>query len=285
MFCAASQVQLDVEKEAVVEVLNTFNKLEPIKAVLFANSLWQETPELLINRDRFWKYSLHGINPHNLDMYDTELRSVDEILEYIKSESIYCIERDGKYINFAPTPLKKYFSSDKIHGEYFAYGKYYEIDFEPKIDDLEYLRSFKFQDLTYRGTVEFRSVCEQPVSEIMGAAAFHAGLIEYVHELNDLLESDNVIYGHGYSPTELRALFSRRELPDFVDRSKLSELIDSVLNLAEKGLKKRSFGEEKFLQPLYHRARNLYSPARQIIDGLDSGVPIEYYINEFANLN
>lgn len=284
MFCAASQVQLDVEKETAAEVLNTFNRLEPLKAVVFANSLWSETPELLINRDRFWKYSLHGINPHNLDMYDTELNSVEEIIEYIKSESIYCLERDGKYINFPPTPLREYFSSDNIKGEYFENGEYHTIKFEPRIEDLEYLRSFKFQDLTYRGTVEFRSVCEQPVSEIMAVSAFHAGLIENIHELTRLLERDKVIYGHGYTPTELRVMFSRRKLPDFVNRPKLTELLLEVLDLANDGLYKRGFNEKKFLIPLYHRARNLYSPARQILDGLEAGVPIEYYIKEFSSL-
>ncbi|MFQ9792099.1 MAG: hypothetical protein ACLRX7_01780 [Acutalibacteraceae bacterium] len=43
---------------------------------------------------------------------------------------------------------------------------------------MEYLRSYKFEDLTFRGTIEYRSACCQPVSECMCVAAFHVGLQE-----------------------------------------------------------------------------------------------------------
>ena len=41
-----------------------------------------------------------------------------------------------------------------------------------------WLRPFKFADLTQRGTIEFRSVCEQPVRDALAPAAFHAGRAE-----------------------------------------------------------------------------------------------------------
>ena len=82
----------------------------------------------------------------------------DEIVRYIKSMSLYCVEREGKYINFSPVVLSKYFSSDRIKGEYFDGNRYREITFHPEISDLQHLLSFKFEDLTFRGTVEFRSV-------------------------------------------------------------------------------------------------------------------------------
>ena len=279
LFCAASQVQLDVQADTVVDTLNVFAKLEPLKALLFANSIYGD---LLCSRDHFWKHSLHGLNPHNVDTYETKLHSVDELIAYIRSMSIYCLERDGKYINFPPTPLEEYFSSESITGEYFDGQQYRSITFAPQLSDIAYLRSYKFEDLTYRGTIEFRSVCEQPVSEIMAPAAFHAGLMEMVPELSALLDADKSIYQQGYSPAELRELFVCRELPDFLDKEAASALILQVLDLAKEGLKKRGMEEEHFLEPLYHRARYLFSPARQMAEGLEAGVPVEEYILDYA---
>lgn len=284
LFSCSTQVQIDVDEDIAVETLNTFSKLEPLKSLILANSLWGKHNEVLCSRDNFWKNSLHGHNRHNVDMYDVEFSSIDEIAEYIKSMSIYCVERGDKYINFAPTPLREYFASQQIIGEYFDGEGYREISFEPRIEDIEYLRSFKFEDLTYRGTVEFRSVCEQPVSEIMCSAALHTGLMKNLRELTKLLENDTVIYHKGYSAAELREIFNRRGLPDFLDKAEMSALLIKVLDIARGGLVKRGYGEEKFLEPLYHRAKHLYSPARQMADALDAGVPLEQFIEDYAKL-
>ena len=84
MFSSASQVQLDVTKETAPQVINTFNQLEPIKALLFSNAvLLHENEDLLCCRDMLWENSTHGINPHNVGMYDCEIKSVDDILNYI----------------------------------------------------------------------------------------------------------------------------------------------------------------------------------------------------------
>ena len=91
-------------------------------------------------------------------MYGLEFESIDEIIFYIRSMSLYCVERDGKYVNFHPIPLAEYFSTEEIAGEYFDGEQYQPIIVHPEISDIQYLRSFKFEDLTFRGTVEFRSV-------------------------------------------------------------------------------------------------------------------------------
>lgn len=284
LFSCASQVQMDVEERNLVETLNTFTKLEPLKALIFANSLWGEEQELFCSRDMLWRRSLHGLNRHNVDMYGVELESIDEIVSYIRSMSLYCVEREGKYINFRPIPLMEYFASDEITGEYFDGERYRQIRIHPDISDLQYLRSFKFEDLTFRGTVEFRSVCEQPVKEIMASGAFHAGLMENLHPLTELLEHDGVIYHKGYNASELRRMFVKRELPELFDWKETSRLIIKVLELARNGLQKRGFGEETFLEPLYRRAECLLSPAREMAEGLRAGKSMEDYIEEYGRL-
>lgn len=282
LFSCASQVQLDVSRSDLLEVLHTFTRLEPLKAVLFANSYAAERPEYLLNRDDLWDYSLHGLNPHNTGMLRTELRSLDEVVAYIRSMSLYCLERDGKYINFSPTELDRYFESPEICGEYFDGETYREITFTPRAEDLEYLRSFKLEDLTFRGTVEFRSVCSQPVCEAFTSAAFHTGLMRVLPQLTELLDEDTVLYHHGYDPADLRRMFNQKEWPSFAEPDALRGLLLRVLELAEQGLKERNRGEEHFLEPLYLRAERLLSPARQLCDGLQAGKTMEFFIQEYA---
>ncbi len=283
LFSCASQIQLDLEKESMLDVLNSFNRLEPLKALLFANSPYEDE---LCARDYFWRHSSHGINPKNVDMYEADLKNIEELLDYIASESMYCLDKKGKYMNFAPIPLLSYVEQEQIHAEYYnsEKGAYEVIDFVPELSDLKDLRSFKFEDVTFRGTVELRSVCEQPVSEIMSPAAFHTGLMEEIPALSTLLSDQSPLYKDGKSPMELRRLYVKRELPDSVCRKEISGLLQEVLALAEKGLKKRGRGEEVFLKPLYRRAELLLSPAREMTEGLSEGKELEYYIRKFAEL-
>lgn len=284
LFSCASQIQMDVEEEMLVETLNTFTKLEPFKALILANSPWGKDQEFLCYRDILWRNSLHGLNRHNVDMYGLEFESVEEILLYIQSMSLYCVERNGKYINFRPVPLTEYFSSEEIKGEYFDDERYQEVRIHPELTDLQYLRSFKFEDLTFRGTVEFRSVCEQPVKEIMTSAALHAGLMESIHSLTELLVEDHIVYHKGYNASELRRMFVKKDLPDIFDWKEVSSLVIKILEIARDGLHKRGFGEEKYIDPLYRRAESLLSPAREMAEGLQAGRSLEDYIEEYGRL-
>ena len=278
LFSCASQVQLDAERNDLVHTLNTFTKLEPIKALLFANSRFDadEHHRFAVSRDYLWRQSMHGINPHNVDDYNTRLHSIDEVISYIESMSLYCTERDGKYINFPPILLDDYFERESVTGTYWSneYNELREITFRPEISDIDYLRSFKFNDLTFRGTIEFRSVCEQPVSDAFSVAAFHAGLKRRVGELSELLDGDREIYQQGYSVGELRRMFVMRDIPGFLDRSHASDMMIRILDLAEDGLRERGFGEGKYLQPLYRRAELFTNPAREEIHSLDEGASI-----------
>ncbi len=283
MFSSASQVQLDVKKDDIIKVINTFNRLEPVKAVLFSNSvLLGENEDLLCSRDMLWENSTHGINPHNVGMFDREFGSIDELVEYISSASIYCVERDGHYINFAPTNLYEYFNTGRITGEYDDKGTKISYEFTPKESDLEYLRTFKFEDLTFRGTIEFRSCCCQPIDDAMTVAAFHIGLLERTDELKKLIDSDTVLYHNGLTASELRSQLVHSTLPAFTDEDGLYKLIRNILDLCRDGLEQRGYGEEKYLEPLYKRAENRTNPAKTMLSRLRSGDTLEGLIRQYA---
>ena len=281
-YTSASQIQTDVFYDELITVINAFRKLEPYKALLFANSIHPNEPEYLCSRNMLWEYSMQGYNPHNIGMFDDDLKDVNELLEYIKTTSIYCTMRDGRYINFRPTIINDYLKMDKITGEYFNGKEYQSIEFKPGIEDLKYLRSFKFEDLTFRGTIEFRSMCCQPISDSMVIAAFHMGLIDRADELDEMLREDKVLYTHGYNAVELQKLMSKVTLPAFINREELKKRLVQILDMADAGLKKRGYGEEIYLTPLYERAESLLSPARKMYEGIKAGKSVEDFIKSFS---
>ena len=284
MFSSASQVQLDVTKETAPQVINTFNKLEPIKALLFNNSvLLGENEDLLCCRDMLWENSTHGINHHNVGMYDCEIKSVDDILNYISTTAIYCVERDGKYLNFRPVNILEYFNTETLTGEYLDNGEIRSMEFHPQPEDISYLRTFKTEDLTYRGTIEFRSGCCQPISDVMTVAAFHTGLLDKTAELSELMENDRSLYNNGYNAVELRKQLVCRELPSYIDTDGLYGLAKAVLDLCKTGLTERGFGEEIYLEPLYERVEKRTNPARSMLERLKSGVHIDEIRKEYGH--
>ncbi|MBR6337638.1 MAG: glutamylcysteine synthetase [Ruminococcus sp.] len=281
-FTSASQVQLDVERESLIDTINAFTLLEPYKALLFANSYLPEYPEYLCARNMLWEHSMQGFNPHNVGMFGSRLQSVDELIEYIKSQSVYCTMRDGRYIDFKPTAVKDYFTLGQVRGEFFDGEKYIITEFTPDESDLKYLRTFKFEDLTFRGTIEYRSSCTQPIKDVMTVAAFHTGLSGRLEELTALVESDRTLYRHGFTPVQLQDMLSKRELPGFIDKQQLSRQLIRILDIAAAGLKDRQKGEEKFLKPLYTRAEKLTNPAKEMLRGLESDTSMDEFIELYS---
>ena len=284
-FSSASQVQLDVSHDELLKTIRAFTRVEPVKALLFSNSvLLGELDDIICARDMFWEDSTHGINPHNVGMYECDFYDESELLDYIASTSIYCAERDGKYINFEPVQILEYFNREEITGEYYdnEEGAYKTITVKPQTSDINYLRTFKFEDLTFRGTIEFRSCCAQPLRDTMTVAAFHLGLQQKLDELDDLLEKDNVLYHHGYTPNELRHLFVRRKYPAYLDLEDLKSLTTKILELASSGLKERGFGEEVYLEPLFNRIKRKRNPALDTIEALKGGKTLEEIIEEYS---
>ena len=286
MFSSASQVQLDVNKENLIQTINVFSKIEPIKALLFSNSvLYGENNQFTCFRDALWEYSTHGVNPHNIGVYDVDFKDIDGLQSYLESLNMYCVMRDGAYINFSSINLLEYFSKEYVHGEIYCRGHYREIDIKPCVNDIKYLRPFKFINLTFRGTVEFRSICTQPINDSMCVAAFHLGLKDKLDELEEIIENDEVIYHKGYTAGELRKLLIQDKIPEFINQKELSGLARNIVDLAADGLGERGIGEEIFLKPLYERIKNHSNPGKDIIQSIQNGMEIEEIIRDYGKLD
>ena len=286
MFSSASQVQIDVHKDNLVRTINVFSKIEPIKALLFSNSvLVDENKHRTCFRDVLWEYSTHGVNPHNIGMYNVDFKDIGDLQAYLESLNIYCVMRDGSYINFESMNLLDYFSKDNVTGEVYDKGEYREIEIKPLISDIEYLRPFKFINLTFRGTVEFRSVCTQPISDSMSVAAFHVGLKDKLDELEELITNDTVIYHKGYTATELRKLLIKDDIPAFINMDELCKLSKDVVDISKQGLQERGIGEEIFLKPLYERIKCRTNPGKNMIIKLNDDTSLETMIEEYGKIS
>lgn len=286
MFSSASQVQLDVNKQDLIQTINVFSKIEPIKALLFSNSvLYGENNQFTCFRDALWEYSTHGVNPHNIGVYDVDFNDIDDLQSYLESLNMYCVMRDGAYINFPSINLLEYFSKEYVRGEIYCRGHYREIDIKPCVNDIKYLRPFKFINLTFRGTVEFRSICTQPINDSMCVAAFHLGLKYKLDELEEIIETDEVIYHKGYTAGELRKLLIQDKIPEFINQKELSGLARNIVDLASDGLRQRGIGEETFLKPLYERIKNHSNPGKNIIQSVQKGMKIEEIIRDYGKLD
>ena len=127
-------------------------------------------------------------------------------------------------------------------------------------------------------------MCTQPISDVLTVAAFHLGLKNKLKELKEFIDEDYVIYHKGYTQTELRKLFCRRILPGFVDRDKVYERLETLLDIARIGLLERGLGEEIFLDSLYKRVKEKSNPAIHLLDELKAGHSIEDIIKEYGKL-
>lgn len=105
-----------------------------------------------------------------------------------------------------------------------------------------------------------------------------------IEELSDILNNDEVIYRNGYTPAELRKLFVKSKLPDFVDVDKLYKLAKRIVDLSSKGLTERGLSEEVFLTPLYERISRRTNPAKSLYDMLERGHKLEEIINYYSEI-
>ena len=246
-FICGSQVQLDVSSSNYLRVINAFTQIEAAKAYLFANSEFSGADwDTKISRDIFWEESMHGIYPENVGVNARLFKDENDFFDYLDHSAIFTAERDGETYYFYPIRAKDYLGTPEIHA--FALdGR--EILLFPQEKDFKTHRSYQYQDLTTRGTIEFRSVCTQPLNRTFAATAFHLGLLLNLDKLEAYLQSAPFFTTFGRDYKSLRRQFSKKMLTD-EEETAIVEFSKELLFLAEEGLEKRGKQEMTYLQPL-----------------------------------
>ena len=246
-FICGSQVQLDVSKSNYLRVINAFTQIEAAKAYLFANSEFSGADwDTKISRDIFWEESMHGIYPENVGVNARLFKDENDFFDYLDYSAIFTAERDGQTYYFNPIQARDYLTTPEIQA-FTLNGD--EVLIYPQEEDFQTHRSYQYQDLTTRGTIEFRSVCTQPLNRTFAATAFHLGLLVNLNKLEAYLQSAPFFTTFGRDYKSLRRQFSKKMLTD-EEESAIVEFSKGLLLLAEEGLEKRDKQEMIYLEPL-----------------------------------
>lgn len=246
-FICGSQVQLDISKSNYLRVINAFTQIEAAKAYLFANSEFSGADwDTKISRDIFWEESMHGIYPENVGVNARLFKDEDDFFDYLDHSAIFTAERDWQTYYFYPIQVRDYLATPEIQA--FAINGD-EVIISPQEKDFETYRSYQYQDLTTRGTVEFRSVCTQPLDRTFTSAAFHLGLLINLDKLEAYLETAPFFKAFGRNYKSLRRQFSKKKLTD-EEKTAIIEFSKDLLLLADEGLKMRNKQEMIYLEPL-----------------------------------
>ena len=243
-FICGNQLQLDVRRDNYIRIINAFNKIEAAKAYLFSNSEFSaEAWDTKIARDIFWEESLHGYYKENVGIYPKDYQSEEEFFNNLAKTAIFTATRGGKSYYFKPIRVEDYLDQKEITA-YTADGN--EKIIKPVKEDLKQHRSYQFQDLTARGTVEFRSVCTQPLETTFAPIAFELGLFVELEKLENYLEDSSFFKNEEQDYRKLRKKYSKKILSK-EEKEAIQSFSKDLLDIAEAGLMKRGYGEEKFL--------------------------------------
>ena len=243
-FICGNQLQLDVRRDNYLRIINAFNKIEAAKAYLFSNSEFTaEAWDTKIARDIFWEESLHGYYKENVGVYPKDYQSEQEFFNNLARTAIFTATRGGKSYYFKPIRVEDYLDQKEIIA-YTTDGK--EKNINPVKEDLKQHRSYQFQDLTARGTVEFRSVCTQPLETTFAPIAFELGLFVELEKLENYLEDSSFFKNEEQDYRKLRKKYSKKILSK-EEKEAIQSFSKDLLDIAEAGLMKRGYGEEKFL--------------------------------------
>ena len=243
-FICGNQVQLDVSRDNYLRIINAFNKIEAAKAYLFSNSEFSaEAWDTKIARDIFWEESLHGYYKENVGVYPKDYQSEEEFFNNLARTAIFTATREGKSYYFKPIRVEYYLDQKEITA-YTADGN--EKIINPVKEDLKQHRSYQFQDLTARGTVEFRSVCTQPLETTFAPIAFELGLFVELEKLENFFEDSSFFKNEEQDYRKLRKKYSKKILSK-EEKEAIQSFSKDLLDIAEAGLMKRGYKEEKFL--------------------------------------
>ena len=243
-FICGNQVQLDVRRDNYIRIINAFNKIEAAKAYLFSNSEFSsEAWDTKIARDIFWEESLHGYYRENVGIFPKDYQSEEEFFNNLARTAIFTVTREGKSYYFKPIRVEDHLDQKEIIA-YTTDGK--EKNINPVKEDLKQHRSYQFQDLTARGTVEFRSVCTQPLETTFAPIAFELGLFVQLEKLENYLEHCSFLKNEKQDYRNLRKKYSKKILSK-KEKEKIKTFSKELLEISKSGLLERGYEEEKYL--------------------------------------
>lgn len=217
------QTHFDSDEKQLVRLMNLLSKLDWLEVLLFANSPYQIGSKTYLDA-RYYLYRNSAFADLGLTgCNDRDYESIDDIVRDYASRKV-------------PWP--------------FGEGQ----------EDLLY--SYRNEELTRYGTVEYRVADTQPIADAMLPAAFNYGLIRRLDETEEVLERLKRNLFASYTNNELADRAALFDTDGFFEKKELIEGIWSLYEIAGQGLNPE---EEKILQSLPRRIDGLLSPAKEQI--------------------
>ena len=208
-YCCSVQTHINISKEKVIDVLNMLTVIEDNKSSMFANSYMEETKNKN-SRKKLWERSNFGpLNTGKNKIYT----SIEDLIDDYLKRKLFYVERENKYLLFKKKQtLEKYFNKKKVIA---TDEENKEIIIIPQKEDFLNFRSYKSVELTRYGTLEIRNDCTPNFENIFKLISFNVGVCACSKEILDYITINKKISN------------------------------DKLKEFAIKGLKKRSYGEEK----------------------------------------
>ncbi len=241
---ASEQVHVEISRSEVAPMLNLGNLLSPAVIALCGNSPifgGKDSPYCSGREgamgEIFQQAARHG-------MTHRPMRDIQDWVESICGHRFLVSKQQGQY-----SPEEGLFSE---------YLNRNGANFEDFLVHEHYLWN-SARPRTAHGTIEIRPACQQPFREHMAAATLGVGLVEAGAEIqawiNQQLGEDawKVMqeYHHQAISNGLAAV------------EPFQGFLKGILDRMEDGLKRRGFGEETFLNPLYRRLEKQENPAQE----------------------
>lgn len=257
----STQTHIDLKKDHFFACYNLFNALDFVRGMLFSNSVpvegtlpeGMEFPEgILCARDYIWE---HCELP-NTGTVDQTFGGMEEMAEYMEGLKLFVEIKDGKLTYREPVTLREYFQEEGHTAE-----------------ALNCYRSFQNVVLNGYHVLEVRGDCTQPLTETFAPCAFNLGIAVCCEEAEQILKKFKEKNQITAANSTLRRMAVCQQ--EIAEGKEMQELLCSLIDTAEKGLKNRGRGEEQYLAGLKERAHSLASPGKRIRELQKEGVPDE----------
>ncbi len=259
-YLSSVQTHLDITSDDLPKTATLFAKIDFLRGMLFSNSPDFEFSDTLCYRDSLWADSAFGICKTNTGAVDEEYKNLSDISKSFYKRCMFNHIRNGEYKIFLPISIENYFKNNPHK-------------------DIEQFLSFRHIEITYRGTLEIRSDCAQPLSDAFVPPAFNLGI---AHNIDEAIRRTKEFFGgKKYPNSYLRKCVSQGMGIKEFSKEQLSSYACDMADIAFDGLKSRGFGEEKLLNSLYKRAKTLICPAMYTLKNKEN---IDKVIKEYSKL-
>ncbi len=235
---AADQVHVDTTRGEVVDAVNTFNLLSgPLIALTANSSVVAGRPSRFVSgREGL----LAGLGEDRTGMIPGPVTSIRGWVENICRLPCYVLRRNGGFEVYN-RPFEEYLAA---HG--------------PDLDAYLWHEHYTWNTArprSHRSTVEIRSACQQPHDAALVVAAVALGWAETLPDVRDFL--------HDRMADPWAAMQRYRQaviIGGLRAAEPVEDLLERLLQIAERGLGRRGRGEEAFLAPLWQRFESRASP-------------------------